>query len=482
MREYCIEDKTLIWVDSTQRDKGGTGSDYSVTMIEPLRNVVGIRVIEATIPATIMSIGAHNSQLSVHTVAYGDELPVGPEQILAAHTAGLDGEAWRAHDSTGKRTYYDVGQDSEHHIAHRTLDVYRTLDASDIAFIDPNTIADGANPIGVLCVVPGNQTAILGSTSIYDQLARMTVVFCAPSPTLQFVTSVDIVAGVYRLPHGKYDSLRDFVSELGHLYAPSKVGVMLTFVTSVSDKPERSFQLQVDPSLVWSHVDTGSPSYEHTYLPRPRHWCAVWAGSSSIRALGFHTNPVPLTTAGGDFIVSEAQPRYNGRLLGRTLVDLTSERYVWLRCPEVERHMCTGVGKVMQRGIGVFRLDVPGVLNQDRTEYISVIPNQFHPISKVSKLSFRFDMGSRENTPYDFREINHFMLLSIATLRPDSARLYETLPRALNPEYEPNVLKFHMLEHDRRNTATRSLKLSAPEMRRVVEIHNSALITNSDGR
>jgi hypothetical protein len=451
-------------------------------MIEPLRNVVGIRVIEATIPATVMSIGDHNSQLSVHTVAYGDDLPVGPAQILAAHSAGADGEAWRSHDSKGKRTYYDMGHDAEHHIAHRTLEIYQTTDASEISFIEATAVASGASPIGVICVVPGNQTAVLGATSTYDQMARMTVVACAPSPTLQYVDSVELVAGVYRLPHGKYDSLRDLVSELGHLYSPTKLGVLLTFLTSVSDKPERTFQMQIDPSLVWSHVDTASPGYEHTYLAKPRHWCAVWAGSSCMQAMGLHTNPITLSTAGGEFIVSEAQPRYNGRLRGRTLVNLTSERYVWLRCPEVERHMCTGVGKVMQRGIGVFRLDVPGVLNQDRTEYISVIPNQFHPISKVSKLSFRFDMGSRENTPYDFREINHFMLISISTLRPDKARLYDTLPRALNPEYETNVLSYHMREHDRKSAASRSLKLTASEMRRVIEIHNSALVTNSDGR
>jgi len=163
------------------------------------------------------------------------------------------------------------------------------------------------------------------------------------------------------------------------------------------------------------------------------------------------------------------------------MVDLTSERYVWLRCPEVERHMCTGVGKVLQRGIGVFRLDVPGVLNQDRTEYISVIPNQFHPISKLSKLSFRFDMGSRENTPYDFREINHFMLISVSTLRPDSARLYSHLPRTLNPEYEPNVLMYHIQKHDRESALLRSPDLTPAEMRRVVQIHNAALASNSGG-
>jgi len=477
MREACVEDRTLIWIDSSQRDSGGSGSDYTVSMVEPLRNVVSVRVVEATIPATVMSVGDHNSTLCLHTVAHGSDLPIHPSQVLKAHTAGSGGGAWRSHDSTGKRTYWDSGHDAEHHVAHSEVKVYQASHSSQIIVASGSVVSE----VDAICVIAGNHVLELGPTSSYDELARMTVVACRPSGGLQYVCDVDVVAGVYRLPHGKYDSLRDFVNELQHMYAPDKTGIMLDFLASISDKPERTFQMQIDPALVWGHVDTANSAYDHTYLGREHHWCALWSGSSSLKTLGFQTVPAPLTTAGGTFLVSDAQPRYRGRLRGRTMVDLTSERYVWLRCPEVERHMCTGVGKVLQRGIGVFRLDVPGVLNQDRTEYISVIPNQFHPISKLSKLSFRFDMGSRENTPYDFREINHFMLISVSTLRPDSARLYSHLPRTLNPEYEPNVLMYHIQKHDRESALLRSPDLTPAEMRRVVQIHNAALASNSGG-
>jgi hypothetical protein len=478
MRASGVEDKTLVWIDSSRRDPGGTGSDYTVSMVEPLRNVVGIRVIEATIPATIMSVGDHNSKLCLQSIGFTDDLPVAPEHALVAHTAGVEGLAWRVHDSTEKKTYYDPGHDAEHHIASRNLDVYRTADPSLVRMLG----LDAALDTSVLCVVPGNTTSDMGPAASYDPVALNTVVSCQYSPEMQYVCSIEMVAGVYRLPHGKYDSLRDFVSELSHRYSDTKVGIMLDFLAPITDKPERSFQMKINPSLVWTHVDTASPAFEHTYMTMPNYWCAVWSGSPSIQTLGFQLNPVELTTAAGDFMVSEPQARYKGCLRGRTMVDLTSERYVWLRCPEVERHMCSGVGKVLQRGIGVFRLDVPGILNQDRTEYISVIPTQFHPICKVSKLSFRFDMGSKENVPYDFREINHFMLLSISTLHPDKSLLYTTLPKALNPDYDPNILAYHMREYDRKTLGCRDTQLTPAEVRRVVDIHNSALVTNSDGR
>ena len=473
----AIEDRTLLWVDSSRRDDGGTGSNYTVTMVEPLRNVVGIRVIEAIIPATVMSVDEHNSHLTVHTVAFDDDLPVDPSHILISHTAGLRGAAWRTHDATGKRTYYDAAHDSEHHVAHEKVAVYSVDSESALAPADvDDAVSANTDVPPVICLVPNDVSATFSPFASYDPVARLTAVSCTHRPIMRYVCEVELVAGVYRLPRGKYDSLRDFVAELQHKYSSNRMGVMLDFVQAVSAKPERTFRMQVDPAKVWTHVDTADGAgYEHTYTSKSRYWCAIWTGSSSIRTLGFQMNSADLQTAGGGFATSDTHERYRGRMRGRTMVDLSSERYVWLRCPEVERHMCTGVGKVLQRGIGVFRLDVPGVLNQDQTDYISVIPNQFHPISKVSKLSFRFDKGSRDNEPYDFREINHFMLISVSTLRPDATKVYATLPRALNSDYSPNAMEFQLREHDRRTTGTRPVALSAAEVRRAVAVHNAAV-------
>ena len=476
MRQKAIEDKTLIWVDAAHRDEGCDSSNYTVSLVEPLRNVVGIRVIEATIPATMMSIDSHNCHVVIHTLGHSDELPVHPKHVLISHTAGPLGEAWRKHDATEKTLYYDPDHDSEHYSVFTTVNVYRSDDADGVSvdISDPET--------AVLCVFSGDATSVLGPHASYDTTTQTTIVTCTFGANMEYVTSVDIVAGVYCLPHGKYDSLRDFVAELSHLYSETKVGVMLDFVAPMNGKPERSFRLQVDPTKIWTHVNTSSAGFEHEYMTAPRHWCALWTGSTALSALGMHTNSVGVVTAGGEFITSDPRARYENRIRADTLVNLTGERYVWLRCPEVEQHMCTGVGKVLQKGIGVFRLEVPGVLNQDRTEFISVIPNQFHPIAKVSKLSFRFDMGSRENVPYNFRSINHFMLLSVSTLRPDKAVVYDHLPRLMNPEYEPNVEQWHIQEHDRRGDSSEPDNLRPEDIRRVVSIHNSALAKNSSNR
>jgi hypothetical protein len=80
-----------------------------------------------------------------------------------------------------------------------------------------------------------------------------------------------------------------------------------------------------------------------------------------------------------------------------------AECYIWLRCTELEAHMCTGTGKVLQRGIGVFKMAEPASIKEEKTEYISTIPNHFHPIWKLEQLTFRFTMGSKSNVENDFK-------------------------------------------------------------------------------
>lgn len=66
-----------------------------------------------------------------------------------------------------------------------------------------------------------------------------------------------------------------------------------------------------------------------------------------------------------------------------------------------------------------------------------------------------------------------------STLKPDQSRLYASIPRTLNPDYNPNVLSYHIREHDRRNAGVRGPGLTEDEIRVVVGIHNAALASRT---
>ena len=477
MKRSSVEDFTLVWVDSSRREDGGTSSNYSVKLVEPLRNVVGIRVLEATIPATVMSVEDYNDKLVIQSVAYPDACPVSPASLLAAHTEGPEGAAWRVHTSANKTTIYDPGHDAEHSFQSADVPVYTCPQGTTLSPQKPQSAIDEV----ALCAFPGNRVnefnasgAANVSASAYDPISQSTLVVCVPDARMDTAGTVELTTGVFQLPHGKYDGLQDFLSELRHEYDSERRGVLLDFIEAMTYKADRSLRLRINPVRVWKRVESDQDRFAHTY-PSGQRWCALWTGSSALSTIGFHANLATLRTLGGSFIVSDPDIRYGNKIRGNSLVNLASERYVWLRCPEVEKHMCAGVGKVLQQGIGVFRLNTPGVFKEERTEFVSTIPRQFHPISKLSQLSFRFDMGSRENTPYDFRNVSHYMLISVSTLKPDNQALYGTIPRNLNPSYVPNALTYQMQEHDKKHPQGTGSVLTPAQERQVVDIHNAAI-------
>ena len=479
---HAVEEKTLVWVDSSNREMGGSGSEYTVKLTEPLHNVVGLRVIEATIPATTLSVEERNDLLVLHTVAYDETAPVSPMRLWQAHAAGHDGKAWQSHDrSEPTRTpYFDINQDVEHHVAFKSVSVYR-------ASPDMPDTASGQGEY-VLCIFDGNIVSSLPDSeaerAVYDPEEQVTVLSCRlVEEHMEFVATVAMICGVYQVPHGKYDSLRDFTYEVQHGYSSTRQGIKLDFIRAQSDKPERKFKLMIDPSLIWTDVayDAAGTKYSHTYTSMPLTWCAMWLGSTCIEALGFtgpHADDRISESAGGTFLVSDLEPRYLGRLRATNLVNLASDRYVWLRCAEVEQHMCSGIGDVLQRGIGVFKLDAPAVYKESSTEFISVIPAHFHPIGKLHSLSFKFEIGSKPGALYDFKNVSHFMLLSVISLKADKAIVYETLPKQLNPDYEPNALMYQMKWDKQPGSALFGIGRSAlteDEERDVVRIHNAAM-------
>jgi hypothetical protein len=66
----------------------------------------------------------------------------------------------------------------------------------------------------------------------------------------------------------------------------------------------------------------------------------------------------------------------------------------------------------------------------------------FHPIGKLTKLTFRFEIASGEL--YDFKGVNIQMLLMLKFLVPTQKFKFEK--SVLNPNYDPNFMKY-MLKH-----------------------------------
>ena len=120
------------------------------------------------------------------------------------------------------------------------------------------------------------------------------------------------------------------------------------------------------------------------------------------------------------------------------IYSLIGERYVILRCPEIEDHMFRSRAfEKYNMGLAKFKLSVLGY-GQERFDYNGLPPRSFHPIGKLDMLTFRFERPDGEL--YNFRGANHTITFLIKYYTPYQKEI-NTFSR-LNPDYNPDYLEY----------------------------------------
>ena len=126
------------------------------------------------------------------------------------------------------------------------------------------------------------------------------------------------------------------------------------------------------------------------------------------------------------------------------VVNLESARYILLRCPEIESHMLGSYANFKYApGIGLFKLTSSNSLMNLRFDFVNIVRKPFHPIGKLGKLTFSFEM--QDNSLYDFKGVDHVLLISIKYYAP---RNILRIPKStLNPHYLPNILEYQLKQY-----------------------------------
>ena len=124
------------------------------------------------------------------------------------------------------------------------------------------------------------------------------------------------------------------------------------------------------------------------------------------------------------------------------MINFTANRYVILRCDELEDHMYGSYAYGdFTPGIAMLRFfEIEGVSHQ-RNDYVNFTKPPFHPIGKLDKITLTFLLPDLL-TLYDFKGIDHLLLLSIKFYAPRQMRKMQS--SVLNPNYNPD---FHEYAH-----------------------------------
>lgn len=120
------------------------------------------------------------------------------------------------------------------------------------------------------------------------------------------------------------------------------------------------------------------------------------------------------------------------------ILDLFGERYIQLRCPEIEQHM------YRHRAFEKHNVGLSIIYTSREYETLSqrfnALPSRtFHPIGKLKQLTFRFETS--RGVEYDFNGIDHTVTLIIRYYRIREVA-FEEGSSVLNPAYTPNVLEY----------------------------------------
>jgi len=130
------------------------------------------------------------------------------------------------------------------------------------------------------------------------------------------------------------------------------------------------------------------------------------------------------------------------------IVNISGERFIILRCKEIEDHLYGSFSYSSYiPGIAMFKMGAVTDISNLRFDYVSLVRKPFHPIGKVAKLTFRFE--TIEGRLYDFKGVNNQMLLMMKFRVPTQKLEFQR--SILNPNYESDFIKYMYNKRDIEN-------------------------------
>jgi len=128
----------------------------------------------------------------------------------------------------------------------------------------------------------------------------------------------------------------------------------------------------------------------------------------------------------------------NYKITSPGIVYLIGNKYILLRCPEIEEHLFASLSYTKYSlGLAKFRVDNVGI-NTERLVITKLPVREFHPIGKLARLTLVFE--TIKGTLYDFKGVNHNITFAIYYYEPRQNMFPEG--SILNPEYKMNYIEY----------------------------------------
>jgi hypothetical protein len=418
--QHADVDSQMIVVDSARRNYAvySTPSEYTLEFVQPFRLVHGIDIIDASIPASMYNIDIHNNQLAIGLAMRPSAF--GTDAATAELLHNVLGQALFASD-TFQLHYPKKEYDMRVLILGRPMSVTSASpniiigegritryfvyeqDATDIIEVSQedynNELLFGQWQLDMWFNTIEMDTGYYNSETLMNHLKRVL------KPLNIDCSGLSTEGGITRKPNFKFTQRDDFTGQANLFF--------MDMIKSTCSVP-LGFDLDADA------------------LPH--------VARAQYKSVRFGSNK--------RFFASIIQSG-EAVLVPPGIVSLTGTRYVTLRCPEIESHLLGSFGSEnLNVGLGIFKLTSPYEVTHLKFDFFNFVKKPFHPIGKLHRLTFRFETSN--GSLYDFKGVNHQLLLAIKYYVPRMDPRQQAMPRSmLNPDYDPDSLRFQ-IERDHR--------------------------------
>lgn len=436
-----VQASHLAMVDSAKRDTAHfpTASQFDVVFDTPFHMVYGIDLLSVTIPRT-----EYNTSASRNTLAFSFGLPgVNQKHLVRVPEGDYDDLSILTAVNAALAQYVSAGgnvvmmmnataiQSVSNKVVLACAEVFTVYLSNStlrtvIGFGDPvNPDFSGYSAPGWVVGGPDTVTSVLGPSSTatssaysgpaasvaYSLTTTQSVTQDFVSTSSGIITSITVVAGAVGVPVSSVICW-SVVDAGGQLVGEGTVVADVDSVSRVSTGTYTTASLPV--------VAGGSYTLR---LADPNNTDAnncltVYAGDSEDGAgrLQYLTASVQQTIAGMGITGSIAVSPADHRVWAPGLIDLTGERYLILRCLEIETAINgSRAFEGHNAGIAFIQLGNYGY-SQQGYDYSAYPPRTFHPISSLSRLSLSFQKP--DGTLYDFQGLNLQLLMLVRYLTP----------------------------------------------------------------
>lgn len=495
--DHAKEESYLFVVDSRTRDTSvwPTPSQYEISFSSPFRNVFGMDLLDATVARTEYIVESNTNVL---------EYAVGQPGGLDDWNSGAWVTSARRRTVTLDPGDYNIATFIEH-LNTKLQEEATARGEAAIRCVPVSNPAEVSNKVRLTCTAPFTllmgSSSLRHTLGFGDPVTTTTsdAYACVPGWSVNRTVGA---SDVFLSKPGQLDGVEPVSAAVG----PLPVGDNMSFVKVFGSRTLRQVFLSTatgKPSAVATYVTAAAPTGQvppavllrivrtsddaviatgtlsatvdnpdSAYVPVS---CAVsgtellqagvryaveysvadQSGNESTRFVGVYFNQLNVPVEGSYMtldgaVINAGQNACCDVFINATgnyvtspgLVNLSGPRFINIRCPEIESHMFRDrVNERCHAGLGMVSLRGYGFREQ-RFDFVSFPSRRFHPLGKLSKLTFRLERP--DGSLYDSHGVDHTLLLVLKYYRGTTASPF--VNSQLNPHYTPD-LRSHLIEN-----------------------------------